>query len=386
MQPETFGHLEKLLAERREQTNTRMSCSISRSADRFFGPVIEQLGHAGLTRQSEGAWRRVIVEKPFGHDLAICGGSQRADPQGVVRRPDFSDRSLPGQRNGPKYLGAALCEWHFRAALEPRPYRPCSDYGGRDRRRRGPRPLLRKNRRAARHGAEPSVPAPCHDRDGAADLVRRRRGARQKDGAVPGDPSRLARERSARPVRRWGGARTESFETTGTSPTSRRIPQPKPMWRSSSESTIGAGRACRSICAPASTCRHARPKLRCNSVKPLTRFFATPRSSDCPPNILTLRIQPDEGLSSQFQRQAARLRDRDRRRRNGFCVPRLFRAARSGRLRDADLRLSTSATLRLFQRADTVEAAWRALQGLLDSWARHSPADFPELRRRQRRP
>ena len=31
----------------------------------------------------------------------------------------------------------------------------------------------------------------------------------------------------------------------------------------------------------------------------------------------------------------------------------------------------------LFQRADTVEAAWRALQGLLDSWARHRPDDFP---------
>src|SRR6516162_8579089 len=39
-------------------------------ADRFFGPVIEQLGRAGLARQSGHCWRRVIVEKPFGHDLA----------------------------------------------------------------------------------------------------------------------------------------------------------------------------------------------------------------------------------------------------------------------------------------------------------------------------
>ena len=38
-------------------------------ADRFFGPLIEQLGRAALTRQSEHAWRRVFVEKPFGHDL-----------------------------------------------------------------------------------------------------------------------------------------------------------------------------------------------------------------------------------------------------------------------------------------------------------------------------
>jgi glucose-6-phosphate 1-dehydrogenase len=37
-------------------------------ADRFFGPVVEQLGRAGLVKHESG-WRRVIVEKPFGHDL-----------------------------------------------------------------------------------------------------------------------------------------------------------------------------------------------------------------------------------------------------------------------------------------------------------------------------
>ena len=31
----------------------------------------------------------------------------------------------------------------------------------------------------------------------------------------------------------------------------------------------------------------------------------------------------------------------------------------------------------LFQRADTVEAAWRAVQGLLNSWARDPVVDFP---------
>jgi glucose-6-phosphate 1-dehydrogenase len=39
-------------------------------ADRFFGPVVDQLGAAGLAAESGAAWRRVIVEKPFGHDLA----------------------------------------------------------------------------------------------------------------------------------------------------------------------------------------------------------------------------------------------------------------------------------------------------------------------------
>jgi len=44
-------------------------------ADRFFGVVAEQLGTAKLTDQNDGGegksrfWRRVVVEKPFGHSL-----------------------------------------------------------------------------------------------------------------------------------------------------------------------------------------------------------------------------------------------------------------------------------------------------------------------------
>ena len=35
----------------------------------FFGEVIRRLGEAGLTQEEHGAWRRVVIEKPFGHDL-----------------------------------------------------------------------------------------------------------------------------------------------------------------------------------------------------------------------------------------------------------------------------------------------------------------------------
>ncbi len=38
-------------------------------ADRFFGKIVEQLGRAGLLKEEGGCYRRVIVEKPFGHDL-----------------------------------------------------------------------------------------------------------------------------------------------------------------------------------------------------------------------------------------------------------------------------------------------------------------------------
>jgi glucose-6-phosphate 1-dehydrogenase len=36
----------------------------------FFGPIVESLADAGLLAESDGAFRRVLIEKPFGHDLA----------------------------------------------------------------------------------------------------------------------------------------------------------------------------------------------------------------------------------------------------------------------------------------------------------------------------
>src|SRR5882762_10836311 len=39
------------------------------TAPKFFAPIIQQLGTAGLSNQENGCWRRVVIEKPFGHDL-----------------------------------------------------------------------------------------------------------------------------------------------------------------------------------------------------------------------------------------------------------------------------------------------------------------------------
>jgi glucose-6-phosphate 1-dehydrogenase len=38
-------------------------------ADRFFSVAVDGLGAAGLLAEKDGQWRRVIIEKPFGHDL-----------------------------------------------------------------------------------------------------------------------------------------------------------------------------------------------------------------------------------------------------------------------------------------------------------------------------
>ena len=57
--------LESIEAERHTEANRIFYLA---TAPEFFGPIVEQLGAAGLAQPQKG-WTRLIVEKPFGHDL-----------------------------------------------------------------------------------------------------------------------------------------------------------------------------------------------------------------------------------------------------------------------------------------------------------------------------
>ena len=39
------------------------------TAPKFFGQIVQQLGQSQLSKQENGRWRRVVIEKPFGQDL-----------------------------------------------------------------------------------------------------------------------------------------------------------------------------------------------------------------------------------------------------------------------------------------------------------------------------
>ncbi len=39
------------------------------TAPKFFAPIVQQLARAALSSEENGRWRRVVIEKPFGHDL-----------------------------------------------------------------------------------------------------------------------------------------------------------------------------------------------------------------------------------------------------------------------------------------------------------------------------
>ena len=47
------------------------------TGERFFSGIVERLAEAGLLGEGEGAFRRVVIEKPFGHDLASARALNR---------------------------------------------------------------------------------------------------------------------------------------------------------------------------------------------------------------------------------------------------------------------------------------------------------------------
>jgi len=68
--PEAFRRLKRQIDEADQAHNTGGNKFFYLAvAPRFFAPIVDQLGVANLTREEEGCWTRVIVEKPFGHDL-----------------------------------------------------------------------------------------------------------------------------------------------------------------------------------------------------------------------------------------------------------------------------------------------------------------------------
>jgi len=71
-QPELYERLRGVLDEAAKTHGTGGNAIFYLAvADQLFGPVVEQLGKAGLTEQGDERpfWRRVVIEKPFGHSL-----------------------------------------------------------------------------------------------------------------------------------------------------------------------------------------------------------------------------------------------------------------------------------------------------------------------------
>ena len=375
-QPETYNQLGKLLVDPgRRQTDTANALFYLAVAERFFGPVIEQLGRAGLTRQSERAWRRVIVEKPFGHDLASAEALNAQILKVLSEDQIYRIDHFLGKETVQNILVLRFANGIF----EPLWNRDHIDHvqitaaetvgvegRGRFYERTGALRDMVPNhlfQLLAMIGMEPPI---SFD----ADAVRAKKTelfqaihpvslenavrGQYGDGVMLGRKVRDYRhEPDVAPdsktetyvalklgIDNWRWAGVPFYLRTGKSLSVR-----------TTEIAVQFRQA------------------------PYSLFRDTPVER-LPPNILTLRIQPDEGLSVSFsaKRPGSEIEI------DGVAMDFAYRdyfaplAAVGYETLIYDCLIGDAT---LFQRADTVEAAWRPVQDLLDSWARDPADDFP---------
>ncbi len=69
--PESFKRLKQQMADaNKEHSCQRQQTFLSRRRAALFLPIAKMLGSVDLLTEDQNSWSRVIVEKPFGHDLA----------------------------------------------------------------------------------------------------------------------------------------------------------------------------------------------------------------------------------------------------------------------------------------------------------------------------
>ena len=182
-------------------------------ADRFFGTVVEQLGKAKLTDQNEDEngkprfWRRVVIEKPFGHSL-----NSARELNASILRTLHEDQIFRIDHFLGKDTVQSIMAFRFANGLfEPIWNRDRIDHvqitAAETVGVEQPRQVLRGDRRAARHGPESRVHIALDGGHGAADRLRCRRDPFKEGRSAGRDARRQAGRRrcaaSTAPARCW---------------------------------------------------------------------------------------------------------------------------------------------------------------------------------------
>ena len=209
----------------------------------------EGLGSSGCAKNA-----RVIVEKPFGRDLAVGAGAQPGAALGVPRARASSGSTTTSARRRSRTSSTSGSP--TRSSSRSGTATTCARCRSRWPRTSACRAAASSTRRSARCATSSQnhlFQTVGAARDGAARRPRRRGAARRQGARVRGDARRSSPTTSCAASSRATATRRASPPT----PTSRRSP------RCACTSTRGGGPACRSTSAPARSCRSRAP--RCGS-------------------------------------------------------------------------------------------------------------------------
>jgi glucose-6-phosphate 1-dehydrogenase len=376
----TFAPLKDLLekTDKERETGGNYLFYFATGPD-FFGEIVDRLHEIGLTEEKDGKWRRVVVEKPFGHDLA----SAKALNAELLKSLDESQIYRIDHYLGKETVQNILAFRFGNGIFEPIWNRRYIDHvqitvaetvgvelrGDYYEKAGALRDMVPNHifQIITLVGMEPPSSfdadivrdeqtkllralAPMSESDVAERVVRGQYGEGMAEGAKAAayraEP-RVAKDSATETfvamkvlIENWRWADVPFYVRTG-----------KRLQERITEVVIQFRRA------------------------PLMLFHQTD-GGRLPPNQLIIRIQPKEGISLRLSAKVpgpiVKLSPVEM----DFKYEDYFSARPSTGyerlLYDAMIGDAT-----LFQRADTVELAWSVVQPILDAWASHPPAEFP---------
>jgi glucose-6-phosphate 1-dehydrogenase len=348
-------------------------------ADRFFGPAVAGLGAAGLVTEKDDQWRRVVIEKPFGHDLgsakALNNEIQKVLREHQIYRMDHflgkeTVQNILALRFGNGLFEPLWSREHIDHVEITAAETVGVEHRGKFYERTGALRDMVPNHMFQLLAMTAMEPPNSFD----ADAVRTKK-TEVLEAIAPLDPAQALRDA----VR---GQYDEGLLLDQHVRSYRNEPDVAPD--SATETYVACKLGIdnwRWAGVPFYLRTGKRLKRRTTEIAirfrqaPFVLFRGT-EVERMSPNWMVLRIQPDEGIALEFAAKRPGPSMRLSNVRMNFAYKNYFNVASSTGyetlLYDCMIGDAT-----LFQRADTVEAGWRAVQPILDAWSNNPPRDFP---------
>jgi glucose-6-phosphate 1-dehydrogenase len=378
--PETYQELKSKLSGLDESRGTCGNYLFYLAiSDRFFGSVVDHLGQSGLAAEGEGHWRRIVIEKPFGHDLESARALNRQILAVISEKQVYRIDHFLGKETVQNIMMFRFANGMFepiwnRDRIDHVQITVAETVGVE---RRG---LFYESTGALRDMV------PNH----VFQLVAMT--AMEAPNSFSADAVRAEKAKVIEAIRVCSPDEVKCDAVRGQYGPGELGDKTVPGYRG--EPDVAADSVVESYAAMKLSIDNWRwsgvpfyvrtgKRMAARKSQLAIRFKETPgvlfRGTQVhapPPNWLLLRIQPDEGIALEFGAKipgpAVRVGDV----RMDFKYADYFGTApRTGYetlLYDVMIGDAT-----LFQRADNVEAGWRVVQPVLDAWAHEKPANFP---------
>jgi glucose-6-phosphate 1-dehydrogenase len=348
-------------------------------ADRFFSVVVAGLGAAGLTKEPEGHWRRVVIEKPFGHDLASAKALnaeilKTLDERQIYRIDHFLGKETVQNIMALRFANGLFEPIWNRAHIDHVQITAAETVGVEQRgafyEKTGALRDMVPNHMFQLLAMTAIEPPTSFDADAVrsrkAEVIQSIRPLTPEDalrdavrgqyaaGAVLGKPANAYRQEP--------NVAPDSVTETYVG------------WKLNIDNWRWAGVPFYLRTGKYMAGRRTEIAIRFHQAP--YQLFRDTDVERMSPNWLILRVQPDEGIALEFAAKRPGLAMQLSPVSMDFAYKRFFNMAPSTGYETLiyDCMIGDAT---LFQRADMVEAGWAAVQPIEDAWASHKPTDFP---------